>query len=233
MRYPIVFLDADNTLFDFSASQYESLREAMTRFSLPFSDEIAEIYDGINTDVWKRYEQGTLTHEGLFHLRFERLLTLLHADPDMADALNAAYEKLLETSSILLPGAEEFCRELAKECTLCILTNGAEAVQKSRLSLSPIRPYITRLFISQALGAQKPAKEFFEAVFAALGLQGDRRREAVMVGDSLPSDILGGLNAGLDTIWFNPRGLPPTGGIQPLYTARDYDEIKRLILGAD
>lgn len=230
-RYPIVFLDADNTLFDFTASQYASLKETLIRFSLSFSDEIAETYDRINIEVWGEHEKGKLTREALCRLRFERLLSLLDSDPALADQVNEDYEKRLESSSILLPGAEGFCRELSRECQLYILTNGMEAVQKSRLALSPIRPYIARMFISQSLGWQKPTKEFFEAVFAALPLPKERRKEAVMVGDSLHSDILGGLSAGLDTIWFNPGGASPEENIRPLYTARTFEEIKKLILG--
>lgn len=229
-RYPIVFLDADNTLFDFTASQYDALKAALGQFGLPFSDAIARAYDEINNAVWKQYELGNLTRAELCRQRFEELLGLLREDRQKADALNTVYERYLAASSILLPGAEDFCRALAGECRLYILTNGSERIQQSRLALSPIRPYIARMFISQSLGSQKPEKAFFDAVFAALPLPESRKKEAVMVGDSLHSDMLGGLNAGLDTIWFNPGGAAEDPAIRPLYTARTYEGVTRLIL---
>ena len=64
-RYPIVFLDADNTLFDFSASQRCALKETFRRLNLPFSDQIARTYDSINAAAWKEFELGTLTREEL------------------------------------------------------------------------------------------------------------------------------------------------------------------------
>lgn len=230
-RYPIVFLDADNTLFDFTRSQYLSLEKTLLDFGLPFSPALAELYDKINTQVWREYESGLLTRDALCRKRFVQLLSFLHADPAKADPVNDYYEKLLETSSILLPGAEDFCRRLSRDCRLYILTNGAADVQESRMRLSPIQPYIARMFISQSLGVQKPTPEYFQKVFDALSLTKEMRKNAVMMGDSLHSDILGGLNAGLDTIWFNPEGQVIEAGIQPLYTCRTYAQAEALILG--
>ena len=229
-RYPIVFLDADNTLFDFSVSQRSALKKTFHLLSLPFSDQIARTYDSINVAAWKEFELGTLTREELSRRRFEELLLLLGEDAGKADAVNAAYEKQLAFSSLLLPGAERFCRQIAGQCRLYILTNGSEEIQESRLRLSPIRPYIARMFVSQSLGCQKPTKAFFDTVFEALDLTEKQKREAVMVGDSLHSDMLGGQNAGLDTIWFNPGHAAGDLSIRPRYTAHTYDEIAALIL---
>ena len=59
------------------------------------------------------------------------------------------------------------------------------------------------------MGAPKPERAYFEACFAAI--PGFCRAEAVIVGDSLTSDIAGGVCAGIRTVWFNPAHAPTPG----------------------
>ena len=129
--------------------------------------------------------------------------------------------------SIMLPGAEEMCRKLAERCTLYILTNGMHVAQVGRFEKSPVKQYISAMFISEDMGCQKPDKAYFDKVFDIIGLQ-DKSR-AVMVGDSLTSDIRGGINAGVDTIWYNPKGKAHDPATMPTYTAATMDEIVALV----
>ena len=132
--------------------------------------------------------------------------------------------------SRLLPGAEALCRDLVRGgCRLALATNGVARVQHTRLAASPLSPWLEGVYISEELGAQKPQRAFFDRAFAGMGVR-DKSR-AVMVGDGLQSDIKGGIAAGIDTIWYNPGGLPPAPDAFPTYTAADYGDVRRLILG--
>lgn len=228
-RYTRVFLDCDDTVLDFGASEHAALHEAMALLGLPFPEEAERYYRAVNAALWKQYEQGGIAQAALCVERFRRLLTHLGHGPDIAEALNDAYAEALSHSSILLPGALEFCRRAAQRFPLYMLTNGVAFIQDRRIAASPAREYLSGVFISERLGWQKPQKEFFRAVFDALGMGDEDIRHAVMIGDSLHSDISGGQNAGMDTVWLNLNGKAGDENIRPTYTARNFDEICQLL----
>lgn len=228
-RYTRVFLDCDDTVLDFGASEHAALHEAMAAFSLPFPEEAERYYRAVNAALWKQYEQGGISQSALCVERFRRLLTHLGQCPETAETLNETYAEALSRSSILLPGALTFCRRAAKCFPLYMLTNGVAFIQERRIAASPARECFSGVFISQRLGRQKPQKEFFQAVFDALGMGEEDIRQAVMIGDSLHSDILGGQNAGMDTVWLNFNGKAGEESIRPTYTAQNFDEICQLL----
>jgi FMN phosphatase YigB (HAD superfamily) len=116
-------------------------------------------------------------------------------------------------------------------CRLVIVTNGMTMAQTGRVEGSAIRDCISALFISQSMGCQKPQRAFYELVYAALGLTEKDLPRTVMVGDSLTSDILGGINGGIDTVWYNPGHQPGDPQICPTWEAADFQELERILLG--
>lgn len=224
-RYTRIFLDADDTLFDFGASEHLALRQAMAAFRLPFPEEAERYYRQVNSALWKRYEQGGISQDALCVERFRLLLSYLGVNAEPAERLNGAYAEALSRSSILLPGALAFCRRAAERFPLYVLTNGVAFIQERRIGASPIAPYLSGVFISQHLGSQKPHLEFFRAVFDRLGMTEQDKRQTVMIGDSLHSDIVGGLNAGIDTVWANFHGAKADEAVRPTYTADSFEKI--------
>ncbi|WP_368233780.1 YjjG family noncanonical pyrimidine nucleotidase [Anaerotruncus rubiinfantis] len=203
MKYDILLLDADDTLFDFGLAEREAIRRVCRQRGLPASDAVCDRYSEINLSLWKKFEQGLVTQDRLRAERFEILLTELDARDD-AHAFSEAYTDALGEGAFLLPGAYELCKELSARCPLYIVTNGVIRTQKNRLAHSQIAPFISRMFISQELGAPKPRREFFDRVFEALG--GPDRSRAIILGDSLTSDMAGGRNAGIACCWLAPSG---------------------------
>ena len=125
---------------------------------------------------------------------------------------------------ILYDGALELCERLiSKGIKLYAVTNGTAHIQANRMAVSGLDKVFIKTFVSEEVGCQKPDKEYFDKVFEIIGLE-DRTR-AVMVGDSLTSDIQGGINGGVDTIWYNPKRKPMNPHIMPTYTAYSMDEI--------
>lgn len=226
-RYHTVLIDADNTLFDFDAAEHSALRQAMEERGLPFNGETEGRYLAINQALWSAFDRGEVTQPFLLVERFRLLAEELGAHWDPA-RFNEDYLTHLGEHSQLLPGAEELCRDLSRHCRVALATNGVARVQHARLSATPLRAYLSGVFISQELGVQKPQRAFFDAALKALGVQD--RSGVVMVGDGLASDIRGGINAGLDTIWYNPKGLSAPADPLPTYIAHDYDHIRAVIL---
>ena len=230
-RYDTILFDADRTLFDFDRSQRQALREVYRRNGIPVTDELLNLYVHINNRLWARFDRGEITTAELTRVRFRQFLEeAAIRGPDPAE-LNLQYLTALSTHGELFPGAEELCRSLAPYCREYIVTNGIALSQIGRLKRSPLRRYIRKMYISEELGIRKPEAGYFAKVRRDIGLTEEQWRRTVIVGDGLRSDILGGRNANLDTIWYNPRGLENTTDIRPTWQAATFAEIRGIILG--
>lgn len=207
IRYPILLLDADRTLFDFEKSKAAALQAAYQGAGLEavqtYSPEILARYSDINESWWRRLERGECTKPQLQIGRFREFFAALGVQADPA-AFNQMYMNELGNGSYLLPHALEVCRELAKDCRLYIVTNGVSETQRRRIDASPLAELLSGIFISEEAGFPKPDVRYFDYVFSRI--PGVERREILLVGDSLTSDMQGAENAGLDSCWFNPAG---------------------------
>jgi 2-haloacid dehalogenase len=201
--YTWLLFDADDTLFDYPQAEAKALGWTFEEMGLEYGPEVLPVYHRFNRQVWQEFEQGTLTAVNLRTKRFALLFAELALTVD-PETFSPRYLKNLARGSDLLPGAEETLRALASDFHIAVVTNGLGDVQRSRLEHSPIKPYIEKLFISEELGAVKPEKAFFDHVFAQIGQP--EKQEVLIIGDSLTSDMLGGVRYGLDTCWFNPLG---------------------------
>lgn len=227
-RYDTVLFDADNTLFDFDAAEAQALDLTLEAYGYPVDGRSRDCYLTVNRDLWERFDRGEVKREWLVVERFAALQRSLGGHHDPAE-MNAFYLSRLAEAGCLLPGAEELCRALVPSCTLAIVTNGVASAQRGRFARSPLKALIPWLFISEEVGYQKPQRQFFGAVLSAMSLPPSAR--IVVVGDSLTADILGAVNAGLDSIWYNPNGLPGRPDIVPTFEARSFDQVLHLIAG--
>lgn len=220
--YTTVLLDIDQTLLDFNAAESAALRDAFAEMSLPVTDGIIESYHVINDALWKDFELGKVTKDRLKVLRFSRLIEAEGIDAD-AQVLQKTYTDRLATKGILLEGAKEFLCKASARYALYAVTNGISYVQKGRCRVSGIEKFFRQVFISEDVGFGKPDVRYFEYVLSRIE-EKDKTKIAV-VGDSLTSDIKGGINAGLDTCQFDPSGANSREDIIPCAKARSYDEI--------
>ncbi len=221
-----IFFDLDDTLLDFTRAEAAALRRALEEADVPATDAVLARYHAVNQRQWELLEEGKLTREQVLTTRFEILfqeLGLVRSPEEVC----ARYEGYLAQGHFFVPGAEALLAALSPRYGLYLASNGAAAVQRSRLKSAGITPYFKGVFISEEVGYDKPRKEFFESCFAAI--PGFRRDAAVMVGDSLTSDIRGGRNAGLRTCWFNPLGKPPRPDIRPDYEIARLEDLPALL----
>lgn len=222
MKYEILLFDADHTLFDFKTSEYHALKEALLSLGLPATDAHIERYSDINVKYWKMLERGEIDKISLKLARFEEF-GREYGFEEHAEELADLYMNNLSHQAHLIDGAEELIGKLAGHYRLFIITNGVKSTQDGRFALSPITKYFEKIFISEVVGAEKPAKEFFDAVES--GIEGYDRSKAIVIGDSLSSDIKGAINAGIDCIWYNPEGKSAPSGWEITYTVNSLDEI--------
>ena len=227
MQYDIILLDADMTIWDFDASERCALRDVTASLGLTLTPDMEAYYHKVNADYWHRFDLKEVTREQLTAGRFADYISYLGVTAD-AGEVNARYEHALGNYSIMLPGALDMVQKLAERYPLYIVTNVLHTAQTGRFEKSPVKPYISGLFISQDMDCQKPEKAFYDKVFSAIGLHDPKRY--VMVGDSLTSDIQGGINAGIDTVWYNPDCKPRNPDCLPTHEAHSMDEILAILL---
>ena len=221
-----ILFDLDDTLLDFKASERDALRYTLASLGLEPTDEILARYSVINQKQWELLEKKLLTRDEVLVRRF---LLLFEEYGICADACQAQemYHHRLSQGHYYLPGAEEVLEQLQKEYDLYVVSNGTAAVQDGRIKSSKIDRYFKDIFISERMGADKPDPAFFEACFARI--PHFKKEEAVIIGDSLTSDIRGGNNVNVRTCWYNPHGLPKKEGITADYEIRALSEIPALI----
>ena len=225
MRYTTLLMDADNTLLDFTRSEHDAIAQTLAHFGLPNDDATIAIYSEVNDAHWKMLERGEIEKKVLMWKRFEAFCarTGLEADPH---ALAADYLQTLSTKSYMIEGALEVCAALSKKCRMYIITNGDKRVQQGRFFPSPLAKYFDAVYISEEVGFEKPDVRYFEAVMADISDFDPAR--TLVVGDSLTSDIRGGINAGLDTCWYNPKGKALPEGVPVTFVISDLAQLPAL-----
>lgn len=198
--YDILLLDADMTLLDFRKSEKMVLQTTLEHFHVPCVQEAIQRYHRINGEYWDKLERGEVTKEELVYLRYKDLLEELGIRADHRE-YEDYYQDKLGDFAYTMEGAQDICRYLCERYDLYLVTNGISKTQYARMKKSGLDVYFQDIFVSEDSGYQKPMIEYFEYVFSRIGTI-DKKR-TLIIGDSISSDIQGGLNIGIDTCWFN------------------------------
>jgi len=225
-KYQWLLFDADDTLFDYGRAEAGALQRTFDDLGLAFQPDYLPVYSQINRGVWRAFEQGQITAEALRTKRFELLFEALGLSAD-AQVFSQRYLPNLAFGSELIEGALEVVRALHGKYQLAVITNGLKDVQRPRLACSAIQPYIAHLIISEEVGAAKPAPAIFDAAFERMGHP--RKDEVLLIGDSLSSDMRGGIAYGLDTCWFNPSGQPRDRALPVTFEIRRLAELLEIL----
>lgn len=221
-----LLLDLDDTILDFHKAERLAIAKTFRDFGVEPTEEVLHRYHLINRSCWERLETGEWTREQVLVNRFALLFGELEVAVD-ATACARAYEKNLSIGHYFLPGAQEAVEALSKKYRLFLVSNGTASVQKGRLTSANLYPYFEKVFVSQELGHNKPAREFFDKAFAQI--PDFDPKKAIIVGDSLTSDILGGINAGIATCWVNPGHLPKREDIPADYEIEGIYQLETLL----
>ncbi len=226
MKYEYILFDADGTLLDFHRSEREALNDTMLLHGIEPSDERVKLYSGINDSLWKKLERGEIEKSVLLYHRFELFLEALGISAD-AKQMAADYMQALSQKGYVLEGAEAMCKALCGKVKMYIVTNGVEFIQRGRYARCGIDKYFDGVFISDAIGAEKPSEKYFE--YVKTHIDGFDKARALIVGDSLTSDMKGGVNFGIDTCWYNPEGKDVPASLALTYVARSFGEVVKFI----
>ena len=221
-----LLLDLDDTILDFHMQESEAIRKTLLCAGVEPTDENCALYSKINLRYWKMLELGEVTREELIWQRFAELFAVLGVATDPKETAEKYMDHLSE-GHYFLPGAEEAVKALSKKYKLYMASNGTGRVQESRIASAGLAPYFEEIFISQIIGANKPDKAYFDGCFAKI--PNFDPKKAMIVGDSLSSDIRGGKNAGILTCWVNPKGKTAAPEDKPDFEIKSITELEELL----
>jgi 5'-nucleotidase len=221
--YDWILFDADETLFHFDA--FGGLKLMFSRFDVDFTEKHYDEYQVVNKSLWVDYQNGDITAAELQQRRFNSWATKLNISPQN---LNSFFMTAMAEICAPLEGARSLLSTLKGKVKLGIITNGFTELQQIRLERTGLRDHFELVIISEEVGIAKPHPGIFHY---ALSMMGNPAREQVlMVGDNPDSDILGGINSGLDTCWLNIAKKLVPEGIQPHYQVSSLMELEELLL---
>lgn len=226
-KYELILFDQDGTLFDYKKAEEYALKKSMEHFGIGLEcDSYLERYRKINRKVWVEFERGGTSLEELKSKRFKILFNALGIDQN-TEKFSDKYLYYVSKSPFVTEGAEEVVSYLYGRCKLALATNGIYSAQYERLKSSPLRDYFDILVVSEKIGFAKPDPNFFACVFREA--QHSDKSTTLIVGDSLSSDIRGGLNFGIDTCWFNPERVKNEGEITPTYQIEKLIQLEDIV----
>lgn len=221
-----LLLDLDDTILDFHKAERIAIGKTIRDFGVEPTEEVLSRYRAINKYHWECLEKGTMTRDQVLLGRFSMLFEELGVAVD-AEKCARQYEKNLAIGHYFLPGAEEAMEQLFGKYRLFLTSNGTASVQKGRMTSANLYRFFEKVFVSQEIGATKPSKEYFDRAFSQV--PDFDPAKAMIVGDSLSSDIKGGINAGIKTCWVNPSHAAAPADIQPDYQIEALAQLPALL----
>ena len=221
-----IFIDLDDTILDFHKAEKTALSATLESLGVEPSEKILKRYSEINRECWQRLETGEYTRYEVLHRRFDFLFSELGINIE-SERAQSEYEYRLSLEHPFMEGGRELLDALYSKYRLYLASNGTAVVQDRRIHDSDLEKYFDDIFISQRVGYDKPAREFFDYAFRKI--DGFKKEETIILGDSLTSDIKGGINAGITTCYFNPNHRKNDTGIHPNYEIDKLSDFLRVL----
>ena len=227
-KYKYLLWDIDGTILNFELAERAAIRSLFKRFKLgDCSDEMLMYCSQINKRYWQLMESGKIKKDKMLVERFIEFFSNKGINADIAAEFNKEYQIALCDTIVFNDDAIDIIKHQKKTCKIIIVTNGTEVVQEKKLERSGLNDIVDNVFISELVGFEKPNIKFFEKVILEVGIKD--LKEALIIGDSLTSDIQGGHNIGIDTCWYNPKNEENTTLLNPTYTIRNLHELENII----
>lgn len=226
MDKKILLIDLDNTLIDFNECARHSIINAFDELGFTYTEKVFETFIEENVKIWKRLEKGEITKPQLRATRWNLILARLGIEFD-GTIIEEMFENGVAKGAYPVEGAYDLLNYLHGKYKMYIVSNGFRFVQESRLKIGDFEKYFDGVFVSEDIGIPKPAKEFFDYCFKSLNFPD--KEDVVLIGDSISADIIGGVNYGIDTIWFNKSNDQLNEKIEPTYTSNNLCDIKNIL----
>jgi len=226
MHYELILFDADGTLFDYDKAEAYALKNAFATAQIPYQKEYINAYKIINSTLWLDFEKGLISPAEIRVERFDQLFDQFKIKTDITE-FGDIYLGFFAEAGFLIDNADYIVNKTSAQSTTAIITNGLSVVQRSRFSKAPIMSQFKDVIISEEVGCAKPDPKIFEITFEKLNHK--NKNTTLIIGDSLTSDIQGGVNFGITTCWFNPKRSPNNSGLVPDFEIQKLEELLEIV----
>lgn len=228
-KYRYLMWDIDGTILNFVAAERAAIRSLFQRYGLgECTDRMLQTYSRINVRYWEALEREEMTKPQILVGRFRDFFAGEGIDPAIAEAFNDDYQIALGDTIEINDDAIDLIREEKRSgSVIIVITNGTAVAQKKKLEDTGLGNLADYIFISEDVGFEKPSRKYFERVLATARIED--LSQALIIGDSLTSDILGGQRMGIDTCWYNPSGKCCSSPQKPTYTIGNLHELETIL----
>lgn len=227
-KIKVVLWDIDGTLLNFEEAEKHAVRTCFSNFQMGVcTDEMLKDYNVLNLTYWKRLERGEITKKEVLEGRFHEFFKKYQLNDELVPAFNQEYQLRLGDTICFYEHALETVQALRGKVLQYAVTNGTKTAQDRKLANSGLNKLLDGVFISDEIGIEKPMAGFFDAVFAQIGPY--KKNEIMIVGDSLTSDMQGGVNAGIVTCWFNQGKMANDTQLKIDYEITDLGKVPELV----
>lgn len=227
MKYNTLLFDLDDTILNFTKGEQIALNLLLKEMNVENAQDVINEYVTLNKSLWKEIEKGNLSRDFVLNNRFSMLFEKYSKQVD-GEKVEKRYRHYLDLQHELIDGAEEILKDLCKNCKIYIITNGVSNTQLKRIRDSKLEKVFTDIFVSEDIGYQKPAKEYFDTVIKKI--PDFNLRNTLIIGDSLTADILGGIQNNIDTCWFNLYKTENLTNIKPTYEIFKLRELYEILI---
>jgi YjjG family noncanonical pyrimidine nucleotidase len=230
--FDAIFIDADNTLFDFDRAQENALAESLTQFSLPGDKHSLATYEEINADCWGKYHRGEIENHQINEMRWSVWLKTV-GEYGRVDATELAehFAESLAQQCEKEEGAEDLIQTLSNQLPIHVITNGFPTSQAHRWRKAGWESQIHGITVSAVVGVQKPEAKIFEIAMKAVGVADASR--CLMIGDNIEADVFGPQNVGMKGCWYQRGDMTNTTSVVPDYTVTNLKGVIDIVNSAE
>lgn len=224
MKYKLLIFDLDDTLIDYQLTEFKALEIIHQKFfkKIVGFDGFKEKFEQVNNNIWDKYRSQKIDLSELRWKRFKKLNDIFQTDVNV-NSVKEMYETCLAEYIYPFPDTREILESLMEKYTLSLLTDGIASIQRKKLEKTHLINMFSFIIISEEVGFRKPSAELFNHVLQLVKVGHD---EALMIGDSLESDLVGAENAGIDFCWLNRRqNKLPSQFPKPRFVIHDLKEL--------
>lgn len=225
--YKWLLFDADNTLMDFDSAARIGLERTLSSQGLTLTDDSFKIFQHVNHECWSAFEKGDLEAEKLRWLRFKKFFDWINIQNVNSVDIGRQYLKELADVNTPYAGVEELLHSMRSNYRMSIITNGLKEVQRPNYRKRGWEELFDSIIVSDEIGVQKPKREYFDYTWKSIEHEFSKK-EVLVIGDNLKSDIVGGRDYGLDTCWIS-SGRKNTTEIYPTYTIESVLELPNIL----
>ncbi|NOT38042.1 MAG: HAD-IA family hydrolase [Saprospiraceae bacterium] len=201
-KYKYIIFDLDDTLFDYQATEIESLKQTCKDFGIPFKEQVSYYNYKVANNIAKKSINALNSPSDFKLFRNQRAKLFLENDNNKTVNVEDFVALQLKHSErgILIDGVYETIKEIHNFVKVIVGTNGSTHPRLNKIRNSKISSFINHFYSSEMLGLQKPNPEFYLKIIDNMSI--DNISEVLVVGNDFNKDIVGAINAKIDCCHF-------------------------------